>query len=279
MDMCIELLERMKEVCSKRVIKYKELFPKNHPRGALESTILVLRMIHRFPTFRDRHPTIQESHRDELRIMMTEACITRFQRFKELSTPLDETDTESVISGINSLADMINEEIEQDVQYFQPAFAQELDIVRLTAENQLKYFVLNLEDSSDVLAADEAVVNGSHLVFQLYRTVKMMGERYAKSLPGLSSLSIGYIEGWFMPFMYKWFSSVAVKTDDWVAKAIEHDNFEAVDDGSAAPLHSSSIIDIFSAIYTELEFISDLQWSDSVQNAYFLQYFSKVQFF
>ena len=122
--MSIQVLENMKEVCSNRVLKYKELFPKNQPRGALESTILVLRMIHRFPTFRSLHPELQESFRDELRIMMTESCITRFQRFKELSTPLDEGDVESVIEGINKLAELVNHEIEQDVQYYQPAFAQ-----------------------------------------------------------------------------------------------------------------------------------------------------------
>lgn len=124
MNTTIQTLEKMKEVCGGRVLKYKELFPKNQPRGALESTILILRMIHRFPTFRTIHPELQESFRDELRIMMTESCIGRFQRFKELSTPLDEGDVESVIEGINKLADLVNHEIELDVQHFQPAFAQ-----------------------------------------------------------------------------------------------------------------------------------------------------------
>lgn len=128
MNLALDLLEKMKEHCSNRVIKYKELFPKNRPNGALESTILVLRMVHRFPTFRERHKDVQESYREELRIMMTEACISKFQRFKELSTPLDENDVESVIDGINKLADLVNLELEQDVQYFQPAFSQYLQL-------------------------------------------------------------------------------------------------------------------------------------------------------
>lgn len=182
--MAMDLLERMKEHCSNRVIKYKELYPKNRPNGVLESTILVLRMVHRFPTFKERHPELQDSYRDELKIMMTESCIVRFQRFKEQAAPMDEGDVESVIEGINKLADLVNAEIELDVQYYQPAFAQELDIVRLTAETQLKYFTLVLEDGGDVLGGDSAVANASHHVFQLYKTLRLMAERYAQSVAG-----------------------------------------------------------------------------------------------
>ncbi|KAJ3258354.1 hypothetical protein HK103_003642 [Boothiomyces macroporosus] len=276
MQMVIELLEQMKEHCSERVVKYKELFPKNQPRGALESTILVLRMIHKFPTFRDNHPEIQESHRDELKIMMTESCIAKFQGFKELSTPFDENDVESVIEGINKLADLVNEEIELDVKYFQPAFAQELDIVRLTAESQLKYFTLTLESASEVLEGDDAVNNAPHLVFDLYKKVREMSDRYASSVPGLNSLSSSYIEGWFAPFMYKWLHQLSLKTIGWVDAAVKADNFEPEgvnEDG--VPSHSTSIRDVFAAIYSELELITDLQWSDPVQNAQFFQGFSK----
>jgi hypothetical protein len=182
--MIIDVLEKMKGNCNNRVIKYKELFPENQPRQALESTILVLRMIHRFGPFKETHPELQASFRDELKILMTEACIAKFQRFKELATPLDEKDVESVIDGINKLADLVNQEIESDVQHFQPAFAQEIDIVRLTAENHLKYFTLILEDGGDILGGDAAVSTASHHVFELYRTLRLMAERYARSVAG-----------------------------------------------------------------------------------------------
>ncbi|KAJ3300949.1 hypothetical protein HDV03_001573 [Kappamyces sp. JEL0829] len=278
LKLTIDLLEKMKEHCGNRVTKYKELFPKNQPRGALESTILVLRMIHRFPTFRDKHPELQESFRDELRIMMTEACISRFQRFKEHASPLDEGDVESVIEGINKLADSVNQEIEEDVQYYQPAFAQELDIVRLTAENQLKYFTLVLEDGGDVLGGDSAVANASHHVFSLYKTLRMMAERYAKSVGGLTAMSTAYVESWFAPFMYKWLHELSKKTLGWVEQAVKADSFvpEGVSADGVVPLHSSSITDVFSAIYSELEFITDLKWSDPVQNAQFFQAFAKT---
>jgi hypothetical protein len=280
LDECVLLLEEMKIYCSNAVLKYKELFPKNYPKGALESTILVLRMVHRFPTYKQRHPELPESHRDVLRIMMTESSIIRFQRFKELTTPLDENDVESVIDGINSLADMVNDEIDVDVEFFRPAFSQELDIVRLTAESQLKYFVLSLEDISDLLGTDDAVKNAAGHVFRLYKIIRGMGDRYAEAVPGLTSLSIGYIEGWFTPFMYKWLDHLSETTAGWVEKAIKADTWAPISkrlDGEV-PLHSSSIMDVFSAINAKLEFITDLQWSDPVQNAQFFQIFAKVLF-
>jgi hypothetical protein len=286
MDYCIDLLEKMKANCSNSVLKYKELFPENQPKGALESTILVLRMIHRFPTYLSRHPELPESHRDALRTMMTESSINRFQVFKEQCCPLDDKNVQSVIDSLNYLADLVNKEIDVDVEFFRPAFAQELDIVRLTAESQLKYFVLSLEDVSDILGSDEAVKNASDHVFKLYKTIRKMGDRYSECVPGyffvllrLSSLSIGYIESWFAPFMYKWLKNLSIKTVEWVEQAVKEDDFKTLQSTTGEmPLHSSSITDVFTALYAKLEFITDLNWSDPVQNAQFFQAFAKVFF-
>jgi hypothetical protein len=55
--------------------------------------------------------------------------------------------------------------------------------VRLTAENQLKYFVLTLEDCGDVLSGEEAVTDASKTVFAFYKRVAAMNTRYAKICP------------------------------------------------------------------------------------------------
>jgi hypothetical protein len=107
-----------------RVTKYKEFYPKNRPEGTLEATILILRMIHRFPLYKQAHPQLPDSFRDDLRIVMTESCISRFQRFKEITTPFDSGNVESVVEGLTKLAEMVSDEIELDAKYFQPAFAQ-----------------------------------------------------------------------------------------------------------------------------------------------------------
>ena len=90
-------------------------------------------------------------------------------------------------------------------------------------------------------------------------------------------MSTAYIESWFAPFMYKWLGQLSKKTIGWVEQAVKADSFTPegfTPDGS--PLHSSSITDVFTAIYSELEFITDLKWSDTLQNAQFFQAFAKV---
>ncbi|KAI8904792.1 hypothetical protein EDD86DRAFT_212795 [Gorgonomyces haynaldii] len=275
----LTILEDMRDHLRTQVTKYRECYPKNKPPNALDSSILLLRMIHRFPIFKQAHPELPDSFRDELRNALTEACIARFQRFKELNTPFDESNVEAVVDGITKLAEMISDEIEQDFKYFQPAFAQELDIVRLTAGVHLKFFVLTLEDSGDLLSSDVAVKEASKTVFSFYKRVKLMNDRYAKLVPGLTTSTSGTgfdVEGWFSPFIFKWLQELAKKTIVWVQNAIKVDNFESISPEEEDLLHSSSITDVFSAIYSELEFITDLEWSNSVQNAYFFQMFAKM---
>lgn len=98
------------------------------------------------------------------------------------------------------------------------------------------------------------------------------------SITSLNSMSVGYIEDWFAPFMYKWLAKLSEKTIVWVEEAIKADPFEPAADTKRGeiPSHSSSITDVFSAIYSELELINNLQWSDPVQNAEFFSAFSKV---
>jgi hypothetical protein len=58
-----------------------------------------------------------------------------------------------------------------------------LDIVRLTAEIHLKYFILTLEDAGDVLSGNEAVTSASKTVFTFYKIVAKMQKRYAEKVP------------------------------------------------------------------------------------------------
>ncbi|KAI8927542.1 hypothetical protein BC831DRAFT_451831 [Entophlyctis helioformis] len=277
----VALLEDMQEHFRNQVTKYKEFFPKNRPASGLETCILIMRMIQKSPSYRRAHPDLHDSFREELRKMLTEALITRFQRFRELTTPFDEGDVESVVEGVNKLAEMVSDEIEMDNKYFQAAFAIELDIVRLTAESHLKYFVLTLEDMSDLLASENAVNSAAKLVFSLYKRVKLMDERYAKLVPGLKRLSsnAGFnAERWFSPFMTRWLEKLSDKTIDWVTNAVKADSFEPIEIVSedGVPPHSSSVTDVFSAVYSELEFITDLGWSDAMENAAFFQAFART---
>jgi hypothetical protein len=86
-----------------------------------------------------------------------------------------------------------------------------------------------------------------------------------------------YIERWFLPFIEMWLNHLEVLTVEWVGNAIKEDKFETIlSSGTSQLEHSSSIRDIISAIYQQLDFIADLKWHDPTQNAKFLQTFAKI---
>ncbi len=86
--------------------------------------MLALRIVHKFQIFKDAHPELNDSHREELRNIMIETCITRFQKFKELTAPLDRYNPDSVLDAANKLAEFVNQDIELDQIYFKEPFAQ-----------------------------------------------------------------------------------------------------------------------------------------------------------
>ncbi|KAJ3022360.1 hypothetical protein HKX48_006394 [Thoreauomyces humboldtii] len=276
----VNLLGEMDEYYRTQISKYKEFFPKNTPKDALETTVMMLRMICRVSVYREARPNLAESFRDELRTMLTEAAIARYQKLSELSQPLDDSDVEGVIEGVLKLAELVSEEIEADAKWFKAPFAKELDIVRLTAETYLKYFVLTLESNTEHIASDTAVHSASKSVFDLYRRVKVMGERYAVKVPGLKRMSVnaGFnVERWFSPFISRWLDHLSARTVVWVNNAVKADAFKPIaDTGEERGANfSSSVTDLFSAVYQELEFIKGLEWSDPIQSAGFMQAFAK----
>jgi hypothetical protein len=85
------------------------------------------------------------------------------------------------------------------------------------------------------------------------------------------------MERWFLPFIECWLNYLEELTVEWVANAIKEDTFEATPSADSSQLeHSSSIRDVVSAIYQQLNFIADLNWHDPFQNAKFLQTFAKI---
>ncbi|KAI9009533.1 hypothetical protein BC832DRAFT_590887 [Gaertneriomyces semiglobifer] len=276
----VELFSEMDDYYRTQIVKYREVFPKNQPKRALETTILLLRMIFKNPIFREARRTLPESFREHLREFLTEALVTRYQKLKELTAPFDESDTASLLDGMTRLAELVMEEIEMDAKYFQKPFARELDIVRLTAEVYLKWLVLDLEGVQDVLGSSEAV-DCSGSAWALYRVAREVESRYARLVPGMRRLSVntGFnVERWFSPFISRWLEHLASRTLEWVSNATKADNFEPIAISSGAggdSFHSSSIVDVFSAIFQELKTIEGLEWSDRVQEAGFMQNFVK----
>lgn len=135
-----------------------------------------------------------------------------------------------------------------------------------------------LESNTALLESDDAVKQASKSVFGLYRKLRFVDAKYDAMVPGSSlTQSVGFnVEKWFAPFVLKWLDALSTQTIQWVTRALENDSFTPVDPEMMEQKHSSSIIDLFAVVYQSLDFISDLQWSNVVQNAKFLQKFAKV---
>ena len=73
----------------------------------------------------------------------------------------------------------------------------------------------------------------------------------------------------------KWLDQLKNQTIIWVKNAIKNDKFVSLGNGDQS-LHSSSVIDLFSVIYQELDFIYNLMWVDDIQRCTFYQKFLKV---
>ncbi|KAJ3127782.1 hypothetical protein HK098_005781 [Nowakowskiella sp. JEL0407] len=278
-----ELLNQMYDYYKTQISKYKEFYPKNNPRGALETTLLMLRMIHKNPIYREAHHESPESFRDVLKVLMTEASVNRFQKLQELTAPFDESDTDAVIDGLCRLAELISEELQADLKYFDPPFQRELIISKVTADSYLKHYILCIEQHVELFSSEEIAKQASKGMFDLYKKTKRLHDKFSGLVPGLSGSSGMSIERWFLPFVSMWLSIISEKTLTWVQNAVKADNFEAVNlsdkerDGTSSGLpHSTSITDVFSAIHSELQFIMDLGWPNAVQNASFLQNFAKT---
>ena len=79
----------------------------------------------------------------------------------------------------------------------------------------------------------------------------------------------------------KWLDHLSNKTIEWVTSAIKADNFETnateedLENGNMPP--SSSVTDLFTVVFQQMEIVLDLGWRNEVQNACFLQKFAKVR--
>jgi hypothetical protein len=90
------------------------------------------------------------------------------------------------------------------------------------------------------------------------------------------SESIGFnVEKWFAPFVMKWLDHLSKQTITWVGRALESDSFIPINVDEDQK-HSSSVTDLFTVVYQQLDFIKGLDWSNVVQSARFLQKFAKV---
>ncbi|KAI8811659.1 hypothetical protein BJ742DRAFT_125198 [Cladochytrium replicatum] len=274
----VSLLDRMHTYFSSQVSNYKEYYPHNVTTSsapvstangmkhfsatgldALKTTLFMLRMINKEPLYREHAASLPASFREELRTLMTEAALVRFQKFCNLTAPL----------------------VKAMQEFYEKAFHRELSITQLVGEVFFKYFVINLETQADVFASESAVTEVADNVFSLFRRVATLEEKFARHNVKTMGISL---ENWFSPFLRKWLFHMSSKTIDWVSNAVRAGTFELVGipseeqrAGTTAGLqHSSSVTDLFSVIFQEMDILLGMKWRDPVQSASCLQAFAKT---
>ncbi|KAI8803617.1 hypothetical protein BJ742DRAFT_682975 [Cladochytrium replicatum] len=295
----VQLLERIHLAYVRNLQTYRDFYPRNQPRGAVETAILILRLIHKNTLFREESGVGRaepDSFRTALRNIMTQASITRYGQLQELSAPLDRTDILQTLDSITEFVNLLKADIEEDSAHFDEGFMankEDLKMSKLTSETYLKCLVLTLEDLSEVIAGEEVVkIPGvASKVFDVYMILRGLEEKYGKLVPSLkrTSVSGGFsLERWFHPFVQMWLKHLGTQTVIWVDNALRADDFSPLPgtEGDVLP-YSSSIRDVYSAIYAELDVVLGLVGEDNNNNgkkggngrqgsAKFLQIFAKV---
>lgn len=118
----MELLDRMYNHYCKQICKYRDFFPKNCPKGALEKTIFMLRVVHKNPMYREAHTSLPESFSQELRRVICEAACVRYEFLMEFNAPLDENCMVDVIESMKKLTDAITADLATDERFFADPF-------------------------------------------------------------------------------------------------------------------------------------------------------------
>ncbi|ORX51376.1 hypothetical protein BCR36DRAFT_40220 [Piromyces finnis] len=270
----IDLFEKMVAYHSRQVCHYREYFPKGEPNGVLASAIYLWRAIFKSKVYRDNHPELPISFREEIRTQITEHVENRYTKLLGLSSPFVEN-TEDILIGLAKLADLIVEDIEDDLNYYQDVFKKTVNIVRISSQIYLRNFIKELENNSDRLASQEAL-DSSKATFELYRRVRLMDRQYATLIPSLKRISMGSgfnVEKWFNDFVIAWLKVQQERTLEWVKTAIATDTLEKTSDTQP---YSTSVLDLFEIMFEELDLIKGLEWSNSEQYNEFLTAFARI---
>jgi hypothetical protein len=270
----LDLLEQMATYHSRQVCHYRDYFPKGKPDGVLASAVYLWRIIFKSKIYRDNHPDLPISFREEIRTQMTKQVENRYTKLLGLSSPFVEN-TEDILIGLVKLADLIVEDIEDDLKYYQDIFKKEINIVRISSQVYLRNFIKELESNSDRLASPEAL-ESSKATFELYRRVRLMDHQYAVLVPSLKRISMGSgfnVEKWFNDFVISWLKVQQERTLEWVKTAIETDTLEKTSDTQP---FSTSVIDLFEIMFEELDLIKGLEWSNTEQYSEFLTTFARI---
>ncbi|TFK36491.1 cytoplasm protein [Crucibulum laeve] len=173
---------------------------------------------------------------------------------------------------------LMTDEIEKAAKLLDKRFPEplldKLDIVSLYVEVTVPHLLTDLQNSQKRLF--ESSMNGPtpdvpiEHIFALYRRSKTILGMYKAFVPeGDFTFEIS---AFFEPYVRQWLINTDNKTGQWVDAAIKADNFVA-EEGTEG--RSSSIVDLFDSLRSPINFLQDLDWEDSYQEARFFTSLAK----
>ncbi|KAF9021669.1 hypothetical protein BDZ89DRAFT_1071208 [Hymenopellis radicata] len=186
----------------------------------------------------------------------------------------------SAAPGVNRALPLLlmTDEIEKSAKLLDKRFPspllEQLDVVSLMVEIVIPAFIHELQNSQKRLF--ESSMNGPtpdvpiQDIFALYRRTKTLLGMFSAFVSN-AQLDLD-IPQFFEPYVRQWLINTDAKTGQWVEAAIAADQWQA----EASEGHSSSIVDLFDSLRSPINFLQDLEWEDSYQNARFFTALAKT---
>eukprot|EP01134_Creolimax_fragrantissima_P006856 CFRG6856T1 len=246
-------LDRLDSLTCAHLIKYKDWFP--YAKGGLSQVMKILKAVESLrwhtglgmtdlSTVRS-DPPIEKRFERKVKKLLTAAVEERFACHMGMSD--DSGEQQYTPTQMSELISAVFAELSEDSCFYAPIFESYVDyiphITHLYA-NMLKPGII------DILNEPKWP---DYELFKTYFQLKRVGDSNDKA--SMTPILVGYLD-----LVEEWMKKVNDQTVEWTDRAIEHDTFVPLQDGS---LHSSSVLDMFCYLTDSYNFIENLQWPES----------------
>ncbi|KAG2232103.1 hypothetical protein INT48_006780 [Thamnidium elegans] len=240
--------------------KYWKISP-----GWVQDIVDLLEKIYSHPIYLEVYPN-PKSEFSLLEDIVKGAAVERWSKIEGKSK---DPEADDLINLIN-MADNLSKELFLIAEKkFREPIMETLFIPSIVMARQMPYFALEMENWSYSQESKSCPVD---IAFELYRKVLSLEKLYDQYGPEHKK-SLFKVESWFLPHVKRWLIKTNESTIEWVDNAIAEDKFQRVSDNA---LHSSSIIDLFSMFNQAVDFVTDLEWPNTIQHCLFETFLSKI---
>lgn len=293
------LCQKLSIVLESHIQRYKDYFPFNSPKGALDGSLNLYKdvlysnnyLFGKHPAIHDSGLSIEESDKNmsveqvekifESKItgIVQAGTIERYLKLYEMAAPLEN----NITLQATKLADLISEEIDSDKTYFRQPYSAFINLPALTSTIYMKFFTLEMtfisslmDPKSEKLLYDKPVLLAASHIFELYNRVRELQQNYlplaveCEDSYSSETLTRGFsLHNWFEPCLHSWLIISEGKLLEWVDTALKMDHFQAINEENGL-LHSTSVVDLFFCSRQMVEVLKKLEWEKAGGSPVFL---------